>query len=109
MHDALSPGAGAVDKIEVHVVGDHQIEMAVAIVVDEGASGAPGLAGAGDAGLLGHFGENSVLVVIETILAVVGDVKIFPSVVVVVAHADALAPTGAVRPALAVTSVNVPS
>ena len=43
---------------------------------------------------LRHFGEHSTLVVIEAILAVVGDVEIFPSVVVVVADANALAPAG---------------
>jgi hypothetical protein len=32
--------------------------------------------------------------VIETVLAVIGDIKIFPSIVVKIAYADALTPTG---------------
>src|SRR4029077_18444662 len=65
-----------------------------AIIVDESASCSPCFAGSGDAGLFSHFGEDSVLIVVETVLAVVGDVEVFPSVVVVVADAHALAPSG---------------
>ena len=94
MQVGRSPGAGAVDEIEIHVVRHHQIEMAIAIVVDKRAARAPCLARSRDAGLLGDFGEDAVLVVVEAVLAVVGDVKIFPSVVVVVANANALSPAG---------------
>ena len=38
------------------------------------------------------------IVVVETVLAVVSDVEIFPSIVVVVADANALSPTGRCQP-----------
>ena len=81
-------------QIEIHIIGHNQIEAAIAIVVDECAARAPRLARSRDAGFLGDFGEHAVLIVVKTVLAVVGDVKIFPSVVVVVANANALAPAG---------------
>ena len=83
---------GRVGNVKVHIVGDHQIEQTIAIVIDKGASGAPGFPGARDPGLFADFGEDSALIVIETILAVVGDVEVFPSVIVVVADANALSP-----------------
>ncbi len=92
------------------VVGDDEIEFAVAVVVDEGAAGAPLFAGACDSGLLGYFFEGAVaLVVEEAVLAVAGDVEIVEAIVVVVADAGSLAPAVETKPAWAVTSVKVPS
>ena len=89
---AGSRGGG---EIEVHIVGDHEVEMAIAVVIDEGAAVAPGFAGASDARFFAYVGESAVaVVVIEDVFSVVGDVKIFPAVVVIVADAHALAPTG---------------
>ena len=68
--------------------------MPVAVIVDESATCAPRFARSSYAGFLSHFGEDSVIVVVETILSVIGDVEIFPSVVVVVADADTLPPSG---------------
>ena len=68
---------GGFGEVEVHVGGDHQVELAVAVVVDEGAAGAPLVSGAGDAGLLGDFLEGAIsLVVEEAALAVAGDVHV---------------------------------
>ena len=79
----------------MNVVGDGEIEFAVAVVVDEGAACAPLLAGASDSGLLGYLFEGAVaLVVEEAIFAVAGDVEVVEAVVVVVADADSLAPAG---------------
>ena len=62
-------------QIEFHISRDHQIQLAVAIIIDEGATGAPIGTVAGNARLFGNFFECSVaLVMVETILAVVGDV-----------------------------------
>ena len=92
-------GLGHVLDVEVDVVGDGDVELAVAIVVDEGAAGAPLLAGAGDAGLFGDFAESAVaLVVVEAVLAVAGYVEVGQAVVVVVADAGALAPAGVGEP-----------
>ena len=88
-------------RIEVHVVGDEQIEMPVAVVVEKAAAGAPARAGAGDASLLGDVGERAVaVVVIEHVAAPVRDEQIVEAVVVVVADAAAPGPTrsGSARP-----------
>ena len=85
-------------EIEIHIVGDNQIEAAIAIVVDEGAARAPGLARSGDSGLLSDFSEDPMIVVVKAVLPVVGDVEIFPSVIVVIPDADALAPTSRRQP-----------
>ncbi len=90
-----SAGLGSCREIEVDVVGDDEIEFAVAVVVDEGAAGAPFFAGAGDSGLLGYLFEGAVaLVVEEAVFAVAGDVEVVEAVVVVVADAGSLAPAG---------------
>jgi len=69
---------GGSGQIEIDVVGDHQVEAAVAIIVDKGATGSPSLAGACHAGFLAHIGECSVaVVVIQHILTVIGDIEIF--------------------------------
>jgi len=69
--------------------------MAVAVVVDEGAAVAPGFAGAADACFFADVGERAIaVVVIEDVFSVVGDVEIFPAIVVVIADANSLAPSG---------------
>src|SRR5258708_30841882 len=69
--------------------------MAVAVVIDEGAAVAPGFARTCDACFLAYVRECAVaVVVIEDVFSVVRDVEIFPAVVVVVADAGALAPSG---------------
>ena len=80
-------------QVHVDVVGDEEIELAVAIVIDEGAARAPARLLACDAGLLADVGEGAVaVVVVENVLAVVGDEQVVAAIVVVVADADALAP-----------------
>ena len=92
-------GGGAVFKIEVDVVGDEQVEVAVAIVIDKSAAGVPASfrAGLNQSRLFGYIGERAVAVIaIERVLAVVSDEEIVVAVVVVIADAAGLAPTGAV-------------
>ena len=89
--------------------------MAVAIVIDEGAAGVPTLqAGSGSRShsrFDGYIGEGAIAVIApERAIAPITDKEIFVAIVVIVAGADALAPAGlAPTPALAVTSVKVPS
>src|SRR6185369_8140428 len=78
----------------------HQVEPAVAIVIDEGASCPPGLPASGNTGRLPHFREDPTLIVIKPVLSVVRDVEVFPSIVVVVADADTLAPAVRGQPGL---------
>jgi len=96
-HSFVITGAGFGDgrggEIHVDVIGDEEIELAVAIVIDECAAGIPALATGGDAGFFADVGESAVaIVVIENIFAEVGDEEIFEAIVVVVADADTLAP-----------------
>src|SRR5208282_6826748 len=74
--------------------------MAIAIVVHERASRAPGLARSRHATLLGNFREDPMVVVIKPILSVVGNVEIFPTVVVVIAYANSLPPAAPSQPCL---------
>jgi hypothetical protein len=82
-----------VGEIEMHIVGDGDIQFAVAVVIDEGAAGAPFFAGSSDACLLGHLFEGAIaLVVKEAIFTVAGHVDVVEPIVVIVANAHALAP-----------------
>ena len=70
-------------RLEPHVdvVGDEQVEPAVAVVVGERRAGRPSRIA--DAGLLGHVRERPVTVVaIQLVRAVAGDVEVVPAVVV---------------------------
>ena len=88
-------GLGACGEIEVDIVGDKQVEQAVAVVVEKGAAGAEAVAWLEQAGLRGDIGEGAVAVVaVEAVLAVVGDEEVFEAIVVVVADADADGPAG---------------
>src|SRR6185312_16795625 len=80
--------------VKVHVVGHHQIKQTVAIVINEGASCAPGLPASRHAGRIGNLCEHPALIVIEAILRVISYVEVFPSIVVVVSYARALTPSG---------------
>src|SRR5580700_4483483 len=79
-------------QIEIHIVGYDQVEPTVAIIVDKCAAGAPSFSRACDSGFFRHFRKNAALIVIQAVLAIVGDVDIFPAVVVVIPDADPLAP-----------------
>src|SRR5437016_11061704 len=82
-------------EIDIDIVGDEQIELAVAIVVDKCTAGVPALAVTAHARFLGHIGERAIaIVVIKNILAEIADEEIFEAVVVVVTNANALSPAG---------------
>src|SRR5438105_3142395 len=80
--------------IEKHIVGDHEIELSIAIVINERATGAPCLAIASDSRRGSNFLEGPVtLVVVKTVLAVISHVKIVEAIVGIVSDAGALSPT----------------
>ena len=108
---AIAPGLRHGFEIEFEIIGDEQIQPAVAIVIDERAARAPARPSMQQAGLLRHIGERAVAVVaVKDVLAPVGDEQIVEPVVVVVAHGDRRTPNPCARsPAFSVTSVNVPS
>src|ERR1700722_560466 len=94
--DAGRPVAGSrrCRQVEVHVIRHDKVEAAIAIVIYECATRTPRLARSSHTCIAGDFGEDSVLVVVKAVLAVVGDIEIFPSIVVVVADANPLPPSG---------------
>src|SRR5579862_6543691 len=75
--------------------------MAIAVIVNKCAAHSPGTACSRDARLFAHVGERSVpIVVVQNIFAVVSDVHVLKAVVVVVAHAHTLAPSGRIESSL---------
>ena len=81
-------------EVEIRIVRDHQIQPAVAIVIQESATAAPRFSVSGHSGLLGYLFERPSAIVVEPVLSVIGDVEIFPAVVVIVADTNALTPAG---------------
>lgn len=79
----------------MNVIGYGEIEFAVAVVIDEGAAGAPFFTGAGDFSLFCHFFESAVsFVVEEAVFAIPRYVYVVVAVIVIIADADALSPAG---------------
>ncbi len=83
-------------QIHVNVIRDEQIKPPIAVIVHEGATRIPAIAFARDARLLADIGERAIaVIVIKHILPKVRDEQIVPSVIIVVADANALAPARA--------------
>ena len=98
-------GCGLVLQVVVHVAGNEQVEAAIAVVIAEGRTVRP--VAERYAGLFSNIGEGAgVVVVVEAVLAEVGDEK--PSL----SKSPMATPKpqrSLVTPALAATSVKVPS
>src|SRR5205823_10343187 len=72
-------------EMKINVIGDHQIEIAVAVVVGKGRAG--GEAAIAHACLLGQVSKSAVAIVaIKHVPAQAGDVNIWPAIIVVIAH-----------------------
>ena len=86
-------------QIEIDIVGDEEIQMAVAVIIDEMCSRcSSGSSGPGwiRPGFLRYIGERAVAIIaVERVLAVVSDEQIVVAVVVVIADAASLSPAGA--------------
>src|SRR5437660_1552870 len=67
--------------------------MTVAVVINESTPCTPESSGTRNTSFLRYFLKDSILVVVKPILAVVSDVKIFPTIIVIIAHAHALPPS----------------
>ncbi len=84
---------GSAGEIEIHVVRDEQVEVAVAVIIQKTASCAPRITVPGNAGLFRHVGECAVaIVVIQDVVSPVSDEQIVVAIVVVVADAASLSP-----------------
>src|SRR5450755_2178392 len=87
-------GHRSVLQIEADVVRDEQIEMAVAIIVQECAPGTPTRRTIfPKAGLLGHVGKRAIsIVAVEAVLSEVGAEDIVETIVVIVSDANGVRP-----------------
>ena len=87
-------------EVEVHITSHKEIKLAVAVVVQKGATRAPVVTGGCEACPRADVCKGSVAVVaVENVWpAVVGHKQVVQTIVVVVAHADALAPTRTLQP-----------
>src|SRR5438067_10456493 len=77
-----------------HIVADEQVEMSIAVVIKKGRPRIPVVLRLKQAGLPGHVGEGAIPVVtVQHVLAVIGNKQVQEAIVVVISHADSLAPT----------------
>src|SRR5882762_8670549 len=78
--------AGQIVEMEIDVVGNHEVEKTVAIVVAKSSAGRP--AAVGNTGFGSDIGEGAVAIIfVKDVAAEAGDVEIGPAVVVVVQSA----------------------
>src|SRR5208282_2168697 len=89
--DAAFAGEDRPVEIELDVARDEEIEKAIAIIVAPGGAGGP--SAESDAGFFGDVCESAVVVVVvEAIFPVVGDINVRPAVVVVVGDGNSKTP-----------------
>ena len=92
----VSFGGGIVVRVELYVIADEQIKMAIPIVIEKSTAGAPAILLLVQAGLARDIGEGTVSVVVkEDVVSPEAAEEIVPAVVVIVANADACLPSGA--------------
>src|SRR5579862_2085805 len=94
---AVGVGTRVKSRLErkIHIMGNKEIKLSVAVVIEEGASGTPAFGVTGDIRFAAHFGKGAVAVVtVEQVFSPIGDKNVLEAVVVVVADADTLSPAG---------------
>src|SRR3954468_5000031 len=85
-------------EIKSLITCDEQIQVSVAIVVEERAPGTPGLSVSGDSAPTGNVSESAVAFVpIQGIFPPIRDVHVFKSVVIYIPGANSATPTGTRR------------
>src|SRR5262249_46343770 len=76
-------------EVELEVVGDEQVQVAIPVVVDESTSGSPARARFEQARLAGDVGERSIAVVaVQDVLPPIRDEEVLVAVVVIVSNGD---------------------
>ena len=79
-------------ELEVHVIGHHQVEIAIMVVISKSRAGGP--AAVAHSRLFADVGESAVAVVsVKRVLAEVGAKNVLEAVVVVVTDADSTGPS----------------
>src|ERR1700723_3009061 len=88
------PRHWSVFEREAHVIRDKQVQVTVAVVVQETASRPPARLFVPKTDCLGYIGKRAVsAVAIKMVLTIGGEKDILKSIIVVVANADARRPT----------------
>src|ERR1700685_2616146 len=88
-------------KRKTHVIGNEEIQVPIAVVIEKTASRAPTWLIIPKAGRFGHISKRSISVIaIEAVLPAVRAKNIFDSVVVVGADTDARGPSRSLQPGL---------
>src|SRR5580698_11481472 len=88
--ETVFAGASVQDivKVPLHITGNDEVKTSVVVVVNPGGTGHP--AGAGNTRRTGHVCEGTVtIVVVKRAASVPGDIKVFESIVVVIANGNA--------------------
>src|SRR5437899_7178999 len=81
---AVLSGDRGLLKGKPHVVRDKEVEVTVAIIVQEAATGAPALLMVPEPGLFGHIGEGAITIIaIENVLPKAGAENVVKAVVVI--------------------------
>ena len=81
-------------QVEVDVVDDYQVEISIAVIVDEGATCAPALGGE-QAAFFGLVAKRAIsLIPVQNILSPLGDEHVGVAIIVDVTRTDTLAPPG---------------
>jgi hypothetical protein len=110
-HKLASGGAaenGKMVEVEINVVGDHEIDKAIAIVIAKRSAHRP--TAIRYPRLFGYIGEGAVgIVVVEDVATVTGYANIGPAIVVIVSDRAAYGEAGKPTPAFSVTSVKAVS
>src|SRR5215469_18340697 len=93
----VTRGQGVLEG-EADVVGNEEIQMAVAVVVHEAAAGSKSCLIVPKAGRLGHIGERSVAVIaVQGVLSKIGAKYVVKAVVVIVSDRDSTCPSEPVQ------------
>ena len=88
--------------MQVDIVGNEEIQVTIAIVVQKGASRSPAsIAFIDQPGLLGNIGKCAIsIVAVKNILTVISDEDILKAVVVIVPDGYSTGPSGTYQPSL---------
>src|SRR5207253_3956976 len=69
-------------ELEVHVIGHHEVEIAVVVVVGKSRAGGP--AAVAHPRLFSYIGESAITIVsVKDVAAQAGDAKVWPAIVAV--------------------------
>src|SRR6266853_4258607 len=95
------PRSSGIFKGKANVVGNEEIQMPIAVVIQEGAAGSKPLLIARQPGRLRHIGESSVAVIaVKHVLPEIGAKDIVKAIVVVVSDTDPAGPPERAQPCL---------